>query len=185
MAAWHNGTCIFIHTLEGTHRADCGDWIIKGVKGEFYPCKPDVFEATYEPAEDEGDYETHYQTAIVYKEMGLMEEAIREFQDAVNLSRADDGTRRFFQCCNLLGLCFMESNMPNLALMWYRRAMETPNLREEEKQALLYEIGIAYEMGGEKPKALEYFEQIYAVDVDYRDVSSRLESLREGSLAMR
>lgn len=37
-----------IHTLEGTMRADVGDWIIRGVKGEFYPCKPDIFEATYE-----------------------------------------------------------------------------------------------------------------------------------------
>ena len=40
--------CIFILTLEGRMRADIGDWIIKGVKGEFYPCKPDIFEATYE-----------------------------------------------------------------------------------------------------------------------------------------
>lgn len=46
--AWHNGTDIFITTLEGEMRAVCGDWIIKGVKGEFYPCKPDIFEATYE-----------------------------------------------------------------------------------------------------------------------------------------
>ena len=38
---------LFIHTLEGIMRADVKDWIIKGVKGEFYPCKPDVFEATY------------------------------------------------------------------------------------------------------------------------------------------
>ena len=37
-----------IFTLEGSHMASVGDWIIKGVKGEFYPCKPDVFEATYE-----------------------------------------------------------------------------------------------------------------------------------------
>jgi hypothetical protein len=37
-----------IHTLEGTMEANPGDWIIKGVKGEFYPCKPDIFEATYE-----------------------------------------------------------------------------------------------------------------------------------------
>lgn len=36
---------------EAKHVADPGDWIIKGVKGEFYPCKPDIFEATYEPAE--------------------------------------------------------------------------------------------------------------------------------------
>jgi hypothetical protein len=42
---------IDIKTLEGTMRADKGDWIIRGVKGELYPCKPDIFEATYEPAE--------------------------------------------------------------------------------------------------------------------------------------
>lgn len=39
-----------IRTLEGTMQALHGDWIIKGVKGELYPCRPDIFEATYEPA---------------------------------------------------------------------------------------------------------------------------------------
>ena len=39
---------IEIHTLEGDMRANMGDWIIKGVQGEFYPCKPDIFEQTYE-----------------------------------------------------------------------------------------------------------------------------------------
>ena len=42
---------LLIDTLEGTHRANQGDFIIKGVQGELYPCKPDIFEATYEPAE--------------------------------------------------------------------------------------------------------------------------------------
>ena len=42
---------IKIKTLEGTMRANPDDWIIKGVKGEIYPCKPDIFEATYEPVE--------------------------------------------------------------------------------------------------------------------------------------
>ena len=42
------GPCILIETLEGQMRADPGDWIIKGVKGEFYPCKNDIFAATYE-----------------------------------------------------------------------------------------------------------------------------------------
>lgn len=41
---------VVISTLEGDMTASPGDWIIKGVKGEFYPCKPDIFEATYEPA---------------------------------------------------------------------------------------------------------------------------------------
>ena len=40
-----------IFTLEGPHMASVGDWIIKGIKGEFYPCKPDIFEATYDLAE--------------------------------------------------------------------------------------------------------------------------------------
>ena len=47
---WNNDTLI-IQTLEGKMRADYGDWIIKGVAGEVYPCKPDIFEATYEPVE--------------------------------------------------------------------------------------------------------------------------------------
>lgn len=44
------GEFLLIETLEGTHRANPGDWIIRGVKGEFYPCKPDIFAATYEPS---------------------------------------------------------------------------------------------------------------------------------------
>jgi hypothetical protein len=53
-AMWEDdGPSIQIMTLEGTMRADAGDWIIKGVKGEFYPCKPDIFEATYERSDHE------------------------------------------------------------------------------------------------------------------------------------
>lgn len=47
---WEEGLKIF--TLEGPLMASIGDWIIKGVKGEFYPCKPDIFEATYEQVEE-------------------------------------------------------------------------------------------------------------------------------------
>ena len=44
---------LVIGTLEGNHTVSPGDWIIRGVKGELYPCKPDIFSATYEPAEPE------------------------------------------------------------------------------------------------------------------------------------
>jgi hypothetical protein len=43
-----HGGVILISTLEGVMRAEAGDWIIRGIKGECYPCKPDIFEATYE-----------------------------------------------------------------------------------------------------------------------------------------
>ncbi|KKN07454.1 hypothetical protein LCGC14_1066800 [marine sediment metagenome] len=55
VAEWCDGqqtnTGLIIHTLEGDMMADYGDWIIKGIKGEFYPCKPDIFDATYEKVE--------------------------------------------------------------------------------------------------------------------------------------
>lgn len=130
-----------------------------------------------EPAAASEDFETVFQMAIAYKEMGLSEEAIREFQDAINLVSPNDGTRRFFQCAHYLGYCFMQKQMANLALLWYQRALETANLNEDEKQGIWYEIGNAYEAEGETDKALETYERIYAVDVDYRDVGARIQSL--------
>lgn len=49
----HSDQPWLIATLEGTMEASPGDWIIRGVQGEFYPCKPDIFEATYEKVEDD------------------------------------------------------------------------------------------------------------------------------------
>lgn len=131
-----------------------------------------------EPARDD-DFEGHYQHAVVYREMGMIEEALREFQDAVNCVGANDGTRRFLNCCTLIGHCFMQKEMPNLAYKWFERALETKDLKIDEKQGVYYELANALEANGKPEKAFEYFEMIYAVDVDYRDVSARLESLRE------
>jgi hypothetical protein len=49
---WVKGAYVDIGTLEGLMVASIGDWIIRGVKGEFYPCKPDIFAATYDPVAD-------------------------------------------------------------------------------------------------------------------------------------
>ncbi|MCD9185101.1 MAG: tetratricopeptide repeat protein [Pyrinomonadaceae bacterium] len=130
---------------------------------------------------DDGDYDTHYQMAVAYQEMGLLEEAIREFQDAIDLVAPNDKTRRFFSCATLLGHCFMEKNMPNLALMWLNRALEVPDLNNDEKQGVWYEIGSAYQAAEESENALTYFEKIYAVNVDYRDVGDRIQNLHVNS----
>ena len=127
--------------------------------------------------QEQGDYETHYHLAVAYQEMGLLEDAIREYQDAINSVQVNDGTRRFFRCSNLLGHCFVEKKMPTIAIMWFKRTLETEDLSNEEKQGVWYEIANAYEMGGDKEKALEYFEKIYAFDVDYRDITARIEKL--------
>lgn len=52
--AYQTDNVMYIETLEGTHKADIGDYIITGVNGEQYPCKPDIFEQTYEPEDLKG-----------------------------------------------------------------------------------------------------------------------------------
>ncbi len=128
-------------------------------------------------ADDDADYDTHYHTAVAYQEMGLTEEAIKEFQEAVTLVGPNDGTRRFFSCSNLLGHCFMQKGMPNLAVKWFKRTLETPNLCDEEKQGLWYEIAGAYEADGDIENASKYFEQVYAENINFRDVSERVKSM--------
>jgi tetratricopeptide (TPR) repeat protein len=121
-----------------------------------------------------GDYDTHYQMGVAYQEMGLMENAIREYQDAVNIARPDDGTRRFFLCANLLGHCFRESGKPHHAVTWLERALEVPNLKDDEQHGIWYELGLAHEANGEEEKAANFFERIYAENVDFRDVATRV-----------
>jgi tetratricopeptide (TPR) repeat protein len=128
----------------------------------------------------DSDYDTHYHTAVAYQEMGLLDEAIKEFQDAVGLVQSSDPNRRFFHCANLLGHCFMQKAMPNLALTWYQRALETPGLSDEEKQGIWYELALAYEAEGDLNNAGRYFEQVYAENIDFRDVSERVKNIVVG-----
>ncbi|MGB2752327.1 MAG: tetratricopeptide repeat protein [Pyrinomonadaceae bacterium] len=123
------------------------------------------------------DYETHYHTAVAYQEMGLLEQAIAEFQDAVHLTTPNDGTRRSFQCSNLLGHCFLQNGMANHAITWFIRALETPDISDEEHHGLWYELALAYQANGDEDTAARYFEQIYAENVDFRDVGERVKNL--------
>ncbi len=136
------------------------------------------FDSAEEKFDADDEYETHYHLATAYKEMGLMENAIREFQDAINLVEVNDGTRRFFQCANLLGHCFIEKQMPKAAIKWFKRGLEVEDLTDEEKHAMYYELGNAHEEASEQEKSVAYFEQLYAENIDYRDVGQRLENLQ-------
>lgn len=126
---------------------------------------------------DTGDYDTHYHTAVAYQEMGLTEDAIREFQDAIGLTEPNDGSRRFFQCSILLGHCFMQNGMAKHAVKWFNRALETNDLSVDECHGLWYELAVAYEADGDMSSTAKYLEQIYAENVDYRDVRDRLKAM--------
>jgi len=127
--------------------------------------------------DDSEDFETHYNTAIAYQEMGLSEEAIREFQDAAGLVGPNDGTRRFYSCANMLGHCFMTIGKPHLARKWYERALEVKGLSSEEQQGLWYEYAHSCENDGDTRTAATFFEKVYIENVGFRDVSQRLERM--------
>lgn len=125
-----------------------------------------------------GDYETHYNLGLAYREMDLVEDAVKEFQTAVNLVRPSDGTPRYLQCCNLLGHCFLQQGVPRLAASWFSKGLSAPGHSNDEYQALRFDLGLAYEKMGEIDRALEIFTEIYGVDVGYREVKSKVQQLQ-------
>jgi tetratricopeptide (TPR) repeat protein len=128
---------------------------------------------------EEEDLETHYNLGTAFREMGLLEEAISEFQ---KVAKATERGRPFpyvMQCCTLLGLAFMEKGQPGVAAIWYERALRTPNLDPESTLALRYDLGVAQESAGEPDAALKSFSQVYAMNIDYRDVGERIAALQK------
>jgi tetratricopeptide (TPR) repeat protein len=142
----------------------------------------EIFEEFRVEAEGEhastADFETHYNMATAYKEMDLLDEAIREFQAAASLTGPGDNTPRFFQCCNMLGHCFVQKGLPQAAVLWFKKALDAPGRGAEEYKALQYELGSAYEQMGDLTRAVGAFTEVYGVDVGYRDVADRLQSLQ-------
>ncbi len=142
----------------------------------------EIFEEYRESAESEsngnGDYETHYNLGLAYQEMDLFEEALEEFQIAVGLVSPDDGTQRYLQCCNLLGHCFLKKNVPQLAIKWLSRGLDTPNCSDDQRQALRFDLAAAYEQAGELNRAMDLFTEVYGNNVSYRGVNERLRSLQ-------
>jgi pilus assembly protein FimV len=129
-------------------------------------------------AEDE-DLETHYNLGVAFREMGLLEEAIGEFQKVAKANDRGKAFRYAMQCSTLLGLAFMEKGQPDIAAIWYERALHTPGLDSESKLALRYDLGVAQESAGDLEAALKSFSQVYAVNIDYRDVAERIASLQK------
>jgi len=129
-------------------------------------------------AEDE-DLETHYNLGIAFREMGLLEEAISEFQKVAKANERGKSFRYAMQCCTLLGLAFMEKGQPSIAAIWYERALRTPGVDGESSLALRYDLGVAQESANDPDAALKSFSQVYAVNIDYRDVADRISALQK------
>ena len=117
------------------------------------------------------DYETRYNLGIAYKEMGLVDEAISEFQ----LAAKDEA--RLLECASMLGICFVEKGLPKLAVKWFEKGLAAPGRSEEEYQALRYDLAGALEQAGEIERALALFTDLYGQDAKFRDVAEKVRLL--------
>lgn len=132
-----------------------------------------------EMGEEDEDLETHYNLGIAYREMGLLDEAIGEFQKVAKAVQKGKPFRYEMNCSVMLGLSFMDKGEPKVASLWYQRALQVPGLEEESALALRYDLGLALESAGEADAALDSFRQVYAANIDYRDVADRIATLQK------
>ena len=84
----------------------------------------------------------------------------------------------------MLGHCFMQKDLPQLAVMWLRKGLDAPGHTEDEYQALRFELAAAYDAAGEQERALTTFMEVYGVDVSYRGVADRVRELRTRTLVL-
>lgn len=122
----------------------------------------------------EEDSDTHFNLGIAYKEMGLLPEAIREFQ----VASRDPGL--FVECCSMVGMCYMEQGMWSQAADWFQKALGAPDLTPEAQLALRYDLAASLESAGDVDRAVGLYQEVVAVSPDYRDVSLRLDALSGG-----
>ncbi len=122
---------------------------------------------------EEEDSETHYNLGIAYKEMGLIDDAIKEFQTA----RRDP--KRRVSAASLLGLCFMEKKLYPLAIDALREALKNIAQRDEGYWSAKYELAEAHEKNDDIEQALDLYVEIYGWDSKFRNIGEKVTALKE------
>jgi tetratricopeptide (TPR) repeat protein len=116
---------------------------------------------------DAQDYQSHYDLAIAYKEMGLIDEAISEFQKALG------GSTNRLPAYEALGQCFMEKGQFKLASSILSRAL-AERASDEQLVGVLYLLGRAAEALGNNQDAISYYQRVFVVDIQFRDIAERM-----------
>lgn len=124
-------------------------------------------------AESESDFRSHYDLGMAYLEMDLLSEAIREYQIAAR------SPQYLIKCLEMIGLCFVKQNQPQLAIRQLTKGLGLIGNDSEESLGIKYNLGLAYEMTGDLANARTYFEDVYVVDVTFRDVADKISRLAD------
>jgi tetratricopeptide (TPR) repeat protein len=127
------------------------------------------------------DFETHFSLGTAYREMGLVDDAINEFQGAMKSLIPEKHPQEMIQCCGMLSTCYLEKGMPRSAIRWCQTGLGFAENSSHEALALRYDMGVAHSVTGDSERALECFGSIFRIDPSYRDVAQRIDDLRGGS----
>lgn len=135
-------------------------------------------ELEHDAASTDEDPETHYNLGVAFREMGLLDEAIGELQKVCQFVDHGHSFPHVMQAYTWLAQCFLEKNMPEVAVRWYEKALKLSNLDQETRTAVHYELASALEASGNKADALKNFFEVYSSNIDYRDVAERIKALK-------
>ena len=135
-------------------------------------------EETSEAAEPEEDPETHYNLGIAFKEMGLLDEAIGELQKVCHAVDRGVPFSQPIQALTWLAQCLVDKGAPEAAVRWYQKALQLPGLDSGSRCSIYYDLGAAYQAAGDNKSALTNFMEVYGSNIDFRDVASRIKTLK-------
>ncbi len=123
----------------------------------------------------EADYRSHYDLGMAYLEMDLLSEAIREYQ------MASRSPQYQVKCLEMIGLCFVKQNQAQLAIRQLSKGLSLIGAETEDSLGIKYNLALAYEMAGDADNARRFFEDVYVVDVTFREVADKIRKLSNGS----
>lgn len=123
---------------------------------------------------EEEDHQSHYDLGVAYKEMGLLDEAIAEFQKAL---RAPSNRVPTYEA---LGSCFIEKEQYAMAATILGRALNEKDVTDDQLVGVLYLLGRCAEERQQHEAALEYYQRVAVVDIQFRDVGERMSAVEGG-----
>jgi len=124
---------------------------------------------------DAEDYQSHYDLAIAFKEMGLLDEAIAGFQRALGSK-----TNRL-PTYEALGECFIEKGQAKMAAAILQRGLTEKGATDDQLVGVLYLLGRAAEAQGQGAQAIEFYQRVFVIDIQFRDVADRMSSLEKAA----
>jgi len=119
------------------------------------------------------DAQSHYDLGVAYKEMALLDDAVREFETAAR------DAKRACVCHSMIGMIQLERGDLNEAIESFLRALDAPVCTKEQEASLSYEIGAAYEAMKLNKQALDYFQRAARLVPSFRDVQERVRKLQK------